>query len=340
MIYRTPSGTAAGAAKLVRAGPGIGPARPESRAGAGRQNRAGVRYTRESLKTMDRQKLTLILQAYIHKIPPLSPTVGKILQICNDPRTSPADLNQVISLDPVLMGKVMRLINSAYYSLPNQVTSLPRAIIMLGINTVKNLALSTAVLGTLRDQENFQAINMDGFWRHSICTGVTAKMIAGRRKVDPKLREGYFMSGLLHDIGKLPLNNRLSKEYLQAIALTDREHLPLVESEARVLGMDHQEAGGLVINNWKLGGDIGDAVCFHHSLEEYSGEHEELLYTVAVANLFANTFGIGFSGDRYPRQLPGRVLERLAIGWDYLEEIEEAVNAEIEKAQIFLKIAG
>ncbi len=289
---------------------------------------------------MDRQKLTLILQAYIHKIPPLSPTVGKILQICNDPRTSPTDLNQVISLDPVLMGKVMRLINSAYYSLPNQVTSLVRAIIMLGINTVKNLALSTAVLSTLRDKNNFQAINMDGFWRHSICTGVTAKMIAARRKVDPKLREGYFMAGLLHDIGKLPLNNRLSKDYLEAIALTDREHLPLFESENRVLGMDHQEAGHLVIDNWKLGPDIGDAVCFHHQVEQYTGEYVELLYTVAVANLFANTFNIGFSGDRYPRQVQARVLERLGIDWEYLEEIEGPVSAEIEKAQIFLKIAG
>lgn len=288
---------------------------------------------------MDRQKLTLILQAYVHKIPPLSPTVGKILQICNDPRTSPTDLNQVISLDPVLMGKVLRLINSAYYSLPNQITSLVRAIIMLGINTVKNLALSTAVLGTLRDKENFQAINMDGFWRHSICTGVTAKMIATRRKVDPKLREGYFIAGLLHDIGKLPLNNRLSKEYLEAIALTDRERLPLFESEARVLGMDHQEAGTLVVDNWKLGGDIRDAVRFHHRVELYEGEHAELVATVAVANLFANTFNIGFSGDRYPRQLPPGVLERLGIDWEYLEEIEEAVNAEIEKAQVFLKIA-
>ena len=101
-------------------------------------------------------------------MPSLPITVSKVLEICNNPKTSPVDLNQVISLDPVLMGKVMRLINSAYYCLPNQITSLVRAIIMLGINTVKNLALCTAVLGTLDKKGDFQALNMEGFWRHSL----------------------------------------------------------------------------------------------------------------------------------------------------------------------------
>ena len=81
-----------------------------------------------------------LVQRYIDKMPSLSTTVTKVLEICNKPNTSPNDLNRVISLDPVLTGQVLKLINSAYYSLPNQITSLTRAIIMLGLNTVKNLA--------------------------------------------------------------------------------------------------------------------------------------------------------------------------------------------------------
>ena len=130
----------------------------------------------------EKDRILAVIQGYISRMPSLPITVSKILQICNDPRTSPVDLNQVISLDPVLMGRVMKLINSAYYSLPNQITSLVRAIIMLGINTVKNLALSTAVLGNLTGKGNFQALNIDGFWRHSLCVGVTAKLIAVKRR--------------------------------------------------------------------------------------------------------------------------------------------------------------
>ncbi len=288
---------------------------------------------------MEREKILKIIEAYISKMPSLPTTVSKILQICNDPKTSPSDLNQVISLDPVLMGKVMKLINSAYYSLPNQITSLVRAIIMLGINTVKNLAISTAILGSLGKRSNFQAINMDGYWRHSICVGVTAKLIAKYRKIDKTLLEGYFVAGLLHDLGKIPLNNKLSKEYVEAISLTDKEHIPLFESERRILSVDHTEVGKMIIESWKLGKDIEDAVSYHHNVLGYEGENTDIVYAVCAANVFANTFEIGFSGDRYPEKLPDKVLKYLGVDWDFFDDIEDEVNSEIEKAQIFLRVA-
>jgi HD-like signal output (HDOD) protein len=288
---------------------------------------------------MEKDTILKVIQAYVHKMPALPVTVAKVLEITNNPKTSPADLNQIISLDPVLMGKVMRLINSAYYSLPNQITSLVRAIIMLGINTVKNLALSTAVLGTLGRASDFQALNMEGFWRHSIAVGVTAKLIATRRNVDPKIREEYFIAGLLHDIGKIPLNNKLAKEYVQAVSNTDREHTPLYKSEEDIMLVNHAMVGKLIIENWRLGENLADAVTFHHNLGEYTGTHRDLVITVAVANLFSNTYELGFSGDRFPEELPADILTEAGVSWEYLEGIEETVKAEIEKAQVFLQVA-
>jgi len=289
---------------------------------------------------MEKDKILAIIRAYVSKMPPLPITVAKVLEITNSPKTSPADLNQIISLDPVLMGKVMRLINSAYYSLPNQITSLVRAIIMLGTNTVKNLALSTAILGNLGKAGDFQALNMEGFWRHSISVGVTAKLIATRRNVDAKLREEYFIAGLLHDIGKIPLNNKLADEYVQAVSHTDREHVPLYQSEEKILLVNHAVVGKLIIDNWRLGENLADAVAYHHSVEEYGGTHRDLVLTVAIANLFSNTFELGFSGDRYPAPVPEEHMRETGVDWDYLESIEDTVKAEIEKAQIFLKVAG
>ncbi len=287
----------------------------------------------------EKERLLAIIQTYISRMPSLPVTVSKILQICNDPKTSPADLNQVISLDPVLMGRVMKLINSAYYSLPNQITSLVRAIIMLGINTVKNLALSTAVLGNLTSKNNFQALNIDGFWRHSLCVGVTAKLLAVKRKRDVKQLEEYFVAGLLHDVGKIPLNNKLSAEYIEALSLTDREHLSLYIGEERTTGVNHCEVGRLIIKNWNLGAVMEDVVFFHHFLDQYPGANRDMLLTVAAANFFANTNQIGFSGDRYPEKLPEYVFEELGIGWEDLEALEDSVNKEIDKAKIFLKVS-
>src|SRR5215510_8312698 len=118
------------------------------------------------------------LKDYIKNMPSLPTSVTKVLEICNNPQTSPADLNHVISLDPVLVGRVLKLINSAYYGLGQPVTNLARAIIMLGINTVKNLALSTAVMGQLTTGKKSHGLDMEGFWRHSLCVGVAAKLLA------------------------------------------------------------------------------------------------------------------------------------------------------------------
>src|SRR5215470_717593 len=106
------------------------------------------------------------LEGYIKNMPSLPTSVVKVLEICNNPQTSPADLNHVISLDPVLVGRVLKLINSAYYGLGQSVTNLARAIIMLGINTVKNLALSTAVMSNMSSSKEALGLNMEGFWRH------------------------------------------------------------------------------------------------------------------------------------------------------------------------------
>jgi HD-like signal output (HDOD) protein len=287
----------------------------------------------------DKEQILAIIQTYISKMPALPITVSKILQIANDPKTSPSDLNQVISVDPVLMGRVMKLINSAYYSVNNQITSLVRAIIMLGINTVKNLALSTAVLGQLSSKGNFTALNIDGFWRHSLCVGVTAKLIAIQRKKDPKQLEEYFVAGLLHDIGKIPLNNKLSTEYVNALSLTDKERSPLYIMEERVMEVNHCEVGRLIIKNWNLGPVMEDVVFFHHFIDQYPGANRDVLLTVAAANFFANSFQIGFSGDRFPEKLTLGVFEELGITLDDLDAMEEKVNAEIEKAKIFLSVS-
>lgn len=287
---------------------------------------------------MDKETRLKQIAGYINKMPSLPISVTKVVEICNDPRTSPADLNSVIRIDPVLMGNVMKLINSAYYGLTDQVTSLVRAIIMLGINTVKNLSLSTAILGTLSTKEQFQALNMDGFWRHSLCVGAAAKLIARHIKVDQKNLESYFIAGLLHDIGKIPLNNKLPEEYLLAMSISDRKNQSLVKSETEAMEINHTESGHLIVYSWKLGEEIKDAVVYHHLPENYEGKNKQIVYAVAAANYFSNYFEIGFSGDRYPEKPSEIVFNELNITIDWFEEIEESVNAEIDKAKIFLNM--
>jgi HD-like signal output (HDOD) protein len=279
------------------------------------------------------------LKEYIKNMPSLPTSVTKVLEICNNPQTSPTDLNHVISLDPVLVGRVLKLINSAYYGIGQPVTSLARAIIMLGMNTVKNLVLSTTVMGHLDSKKKSMGLDMEGFWRHSLCVGVAAKFLAKKRGIDSKVVEEYFTAGLLHDIGKIPLNAVLSKQYILTVSNADRERKPLTLAEENAFGTNHCEAGGMIASAWKLDGAIGDAIKYHHSYKEYSGNNKDILYSVAAANRFATLSVIGFSGERHPSPLPDFIWEALNVSKDVFDEIEEKVNIEIGNAEVFLKIS-
>ena len=180
---------------------------------------------------------------------------------------------------------------------------------------------------------------MDGFWRHSLCVGVTSKLIAKKRGIDTKRLEEYFIAGILHDLGKIPLNNKLSEAYIQTMSISDKERMPLYKAEKQNLLIDHAEVGLLIVDNWKLGQEIRDAVGNHHSYNSYTGNNKDIVYTITLANHFANSFEIGYSGDRYPEAPADEVFSFLQVNFEYLEEIEDTVNGEIEKARVFLRLA-
>ncbi len=281
------------------------------------------------------------IQQYIDRMPSLSTTVTKVLEVCNTPQASPNDLNRVISLDPVLTGQVLKLINSAYYSLPNQISSLVRAIIMLGLNTVKNLALSTAVIATIGKHDSFKSLPMDDFWSHSICVGVTAKALAAQQNVPLIEREEYFVAGLLHDLGKIPLNNCFAAEYVQALQLAELEQGPLIQTEKLLVGIDHALSGRLIGEKWHLSDTMIQALCFHHEPASASNEDRSLVATVALANLYANIYEIGSAGDLFPKSsFLLDTLDIVGLTWQDLDPLYHIVCGEIDKAQIFLQVAG
>ncbi len=287
---------------------------------------------------MEHEAIKKSLNDYIGKMPALPTTISKILSICNDPKSSPADLSKVISLDPVLMGRVMKLINSAYYGMYSEITSLVRAIIMLGLNTVKNLALSTAVLGAV-GVRNTAGLSSDGFWRHSLCVGVTAKLIAQKMGIPPRDIEEYFVAGLLHDIGKIPFNNKFPSEYSKCISLSESGNAVLFEMEKREFGCDHSTIGGNIATAWSLNEGLVHAISCHHE-KDYSGEHKKLVYAVIVANYFATRRCIGHSGNIQPEEPDKEVFRHLGICWEDLEDMEMKIRESIEKANVFLKIAS
>jgi putative nucleotidyltransferase with HDIG domain len=272
---------------------------------------------------------------FVDKMPSLSTTVGKVLEICSRPDTAPNDLNKVISLDPVLTGQVLKLINSAYYSLMNKVTSLTRAIIMLGLNTVKNLALSTAIIRCVGQAKKFKALPIKDFWAHSIGVGVMAKLLAAERGLPLAEREEYFVAGLLHDLGKIPFGD----EYTEVLIQVTKEQEPLIILEKKSMEIDHQEVGEMIAAKWKLNAVITDAICHHHSPEFAQPENQALVATVALADFYVCLFDIGYAGNRYPDDSRlASLLDMCGLEWSAVMGLTKAVDEEIKKAEIFLQV--
>lgn len=282
------------------------------------------------------------IRVYIARMPSLSTTVTKVLETCNDPYASPNELSRVISLDPVLTGQVLRLINSAYYALPQGITTLPRAIIMLGLNTVKNLALSLAVLETMSGKGGLRTVSSNDFWAHCLCVGVSARCISVLKGASLSEREDYFIAGLLHDLGKIPLNKQFPEQYHWAFNKANRsdDPRPLFWAENEIFGLDHCMVGQLIAEKWKLGESLIQALAHHHSTDDAHPDARSFVSVVALANGCAKRWRIGSSGDSIQNdKLVSDLLEKVGVQSSVLEELHERVLEEIDKAKIFLELS-
>jgi putative nucleotidyltransferase with HDIG domain len=280
------------------------------------------------------------VSAYISRMPSLSTTVTKVLEICNTPDASANDLNRVISYDPVLTGQVLKLINSAYYGLRSRVTSLTRAIIMLGVNTVKNLVLATSVLASFKRGRYVKGISMDSFWAHSLCVGSIAKAVAKIKKVSLLEQEEFFVAGLLHDLGKLPMIACFGQLYEKAFSESQRDKIYLFEAENTHIGFNHCQVGLLIATKWQLNKEMQHAMAHHHTPLEDQIPGSDLLYYTSLANQMAYFYRIGSAGDHVTDEaLLIGLAERIGVEPGMLLEMKSVIEEEIEKAKIFLNMS-
>ncbi len=279
------------------------------------------------------------IRAFIRRMPGLSTTAIKVLRICNEPNTCANDLNRVISIDPVLTGRVLQLVNSAFYALPGKVNSLTRAIILLGLNTVKNLVLSFAVIESLRP-DSFQAISAREFWTHSLSTAVAARLLGAKHGLPLAEREEYFVGGLMHDIGKVPLNHLYPEDYLKAAMLSQNSGRGIQSGELALIGTDHCAVGGMIAERWQLSGALVAAMGRHHDTAAWKEDFGALSAVVHLADGLAHACGASLPGggsmDDTDR---GKLHESLNVTSGQMEALKSAVVSEVEKARVFLEIA-
>lgn len=216
----------------------------------------------------------------------------QIMEVLNDSRSSASRLADVVSKDPGLSATLLKLVNSAFYGLPNRVDSIPRAIALIGGREVSTLAMGISVIRHFKDIPP-HLVDMKGFWLHSIACGVFARLIANRKVGMPE--EVLFISGLLHDIGRLIMFIGMPKSCAHCIQTAHRENIPLYRVEQQVLGYHHGKVAGLLLKTWNFPHNLSLVIQAHH--QPRGARHSVESAIVLVADIIAGALGYGSSGN-------------------------------------------
>ncbi len=261
--------------------------------------------------------------AQVEDIPTLPTTVTEVLRVAESPNCSAADLSRLVSADPPLAARVLRLANSAYYGFPRSISAVLQAVTLLGSSTLRNVALSAAAFDLFHTTKD-RGLDMEALWRHSVAVAAASRIVARRVRYTPL--EKAFTAGLLHDIGKVIIARYLHGSAGRIVSLVHSEKITVVDAEQRVLGVSHAAFGAWLAARWAFPPPLVDAIAFHHNPAQ-AEENTPLAAIVYVADLITRRANIGSGGDDIERDPHLPTLQTLDLTEADLDDLHDALCA-------------
>jgi putative nucleotidyltransferase with HDIG domain len=270
----------------------------------------------------------------IERIPPLSIVVGKVIQVANNPRASAQELVDVIQLDPILTSKILKMVNSAYFGGGGESWTLKQSIVILGVNTIKNVAFSSAILDKVSFKKD-APLNAEEFWKHSLGVGIASKMIASLSDEHKDKAEDFFVAGLIHNIGKILLCNIFPDECRKITEMAAENKFSIPAIEKKILGLSHEEIGVAMGKKWKFEPNFLYAIGRHHE-PVTEGIHSKYSMIVGAANYMVNLTGVSLLNHGFVNPLPENIWDLIGVEYSQVAESMFTVSSQIEKARLLL----
>ena len=270
---------------------------------------------------MEKDDVLRKIYSKIDEIPTLPAVVPKLLGVMERSGANASDIAGTISTDPALSSKILKVANSAYYGFPQEILSLKLAMPLLGRNMVKSLALSIGVIQSLPSHKKSPNFSDKGLWVHGLAVATLMQEL-GKKFNNGGSAEHFFITGLLHDIGKVVLNQHFNELFLEALAEVHNEGIAgLHIAESRLIGFDHGEIGAMLLTRWKFPDVISNSIAAHHQTKTPEGTNDRDVAMLRIANALPQELGLGEDGNPVPPAISGQDLKVLEIGDNEIEEM-------------------
>ena len=262
----------------------------------------------------------------LKNISTLSAVATRVIELVGKPSTSARDLGKIISVDQALTARVLKMANSPYYGFPKEIATINLAVVVLGQDVLRDLVVSTSILDQFNSSSNSKDFNIVSFWEHSLATGVVSQHIC--KKFNFGLPGEAFVAGLLHDIGKLILNQEFPKVMQDIITKSKETKLCLDEIENEFCHCTHYEIGGWLTKKWNFPEQLQYAVAYHHDHTK-ADKHEKLVKVIEIADLLAAC--LGYSGPLENKETEAKLDEILSEKEKI--NLKKIANLALEKSQ-------
>lgn len=283
---------------------------------------------------LDSARLRATIES-ITDLPTLPVVVAKITSQIANPSTNAADIGKLIEQDQVLTGKVLRLVNSAYYGFPKQIKSIQHAVVILGFNKVKTIIITASVFGAFKNRKPGN-LDLQRFWQHSLATAIISKICAEVIGI-AHVAEDAFIGGLLHDIGKVVMDQYQPNIYIPIVKYANEKGILLYDAEREVMGLTHANVGEWMMEKWRLPAPIVHMVSSHHNPNS-TGERRELVTSIHLGDIIARAMGIGSGGDNRIPEIDPVVAANHNIDVAFFDTAVTRGIAELAKAEEFFRL--
>jgi HD-like signal output (HDOD) protein len=249
-----------------------------------------------------------------------------------DPDGCAQDVASVIAKDPAMTAKILQLSNSAFFGVSRRISDTRDAVLYLGMDTLKSLALSVKVFSQFPVRRSSR-FSIEDLGKHTILTGILARKIAVAEGLSRQQIEDSFMAGLLHDIGKLVLVTAAPEKYEQAMRFAEVNGVHRRDAEQQVFGTTHGEIGTYLLWLWGLPDSVVEAVGYHHSPGTCPGRQLGPLTAVHAANAIVHEKGPADSGATAPELDPVRP-DMVGLDMEYLDQLGLTARIPVWRALI------